>query len=246
MANYLTDMFYGPNDHQAFCRGLQQAIDQLAPEGIFLGDQLFTFGRNLSFLSDASFMRAVESHARTKDEKGVIWRTYILCWAAKRALSIDGDFVECGCYKGVTARIVADYVGFGAVDRHFYLYDLFEHDSGMDHHKMDEHAPQLFESVKARFHDLANVSVIKGKVPESFSHALPDKIAFLHIDMNSPDAEIGALNVLFERVTKGAVVIFDDYGWHAYRAQKKAEDQFFTARGYQILELPTGQGLLIA
>jgi predicted O-methyltransferase YrrM len=99
--------------------------------------------------------------------------------------------------------------------------------------------------VKQRFADMPNVTVIKGAVPESFSQGTPEKIAFLHIDMNNAEAELGALEALYDRITPGAVIVFDDYGWLAYREQKIVEDKFFAARGNQILELPTGQGILI-
>lgn len=42
----------------------------------------------------------------------------------------------------------------------------------------------------------------------------------------------------------GAIVL-DDYGWSVYREQKLLEDAWFAERGYQGLELPTGQGLVI-
>ena len=35
--------------------------------------------------------------------------------------------------------------------------------------------------------------VVRGIVPDSFAQAVPEKIAFLHIDMNSSKAEIAAL-----------------------------------------------------
>lgn len=245
MRNHLSTVFFGPKNIDAFCAGIQGAIDQVPPSGIYVGDNLFTFGRNLSFLDDEAFMAAVERHTETAIEKAVIWRTYVLCWAAKRALRLDGDFVECGCYKGVSARIVCDYVRFGSTGRHFWLYDLFEHADGMAHHSMPEHSGDLFEAVQARFIELENVSVIKGRVPESFAQGMPEKVAFLHVDMNNAAAEAGALEVLFDRITPGAVVVFDDYGWTGYRAQKLAEDRFFAARGLQILELPTGQGLVV-
>ncbi|MEM7651983.1 MAG: TylF/MycF/NovP-related O-methyltransferase, partial [Pseudomonadota bacterium] len=89
------------------------------------------------------------------------------------------------------------------------------------------------------------VHVIQGAVPESFSQGMPEKISFLHIDMNNADAEVGALEQLFDRVVDGAVILFDDYGWLGYREQKVAEDAFMAARGYQIVELPTGQGMVI-
>jgi hypothetical protein len=50
---------------------------------------------------------------------------------------------------------------------------------------------------------------------------------------------------LFDRVAVGGVVIFDDYGWILHKKQKDAEDRFMSERGQEILELATGQGLLI-
>ena len=56
---------------------------------------------------------------------------------------------------------------------------------------------------------------------------------------------MAALEHLFDRVTKGGIIIFDDYGWSGYVKQKIAEDAFMAARDHYIMELPTGQGLLI-
>jgi hypothetical protein len=74
---------------------------------------------------------------------------------------------------------------------------------------------------------------------------MPEQIGFLHIDLNSPRAEIAVLERLFDRVQPGGVVVFDDYGWKIFRKQKQAEDAFMRSRGYEILELPTGQGLVV-
>jgi O-methyltransferase len=82
-------------------------------------------------------------------------------------------------------------------------------------------------------------------VPDSLANAAPNKIAFLHLDLNNADAEVGALEVLFDRMVPGAIMVLDDYGWLAYEAQKIAEDDWLGKRGYRVLELPTGQGLLI-
>ena len=103
----------------------------------------------------------------------------------------------------------------------------------------------LFADVKARFADLKNVDVIQGSVPEILQEQAPKQIAFLHLDLNNAEAELGALGVLFDRVVPYGVVILDDYGWSHYRAQKDAVDPFFEARGHRVLELPTGQGLVI-
>jgi hypothetical protein len=46
-------------------------------------------------------------------------------------------------------------------------------------------------------------------------------------------------------VLPGGGVVFDDYGWKMFHKQKKAEDDFMHRRAYEILEMPTCQGLVL-
>ena len=164
--------------------------------------------------------------------------------AARQALRREGGFIECGCYQGTTTRILLDAVDLH--DREVFLYDLFDHDpSTMAHERMPDHSASLFETVHQRFADFQNVRVIQGAVPESFSHGLPDKIAFAHIDMNNAPAEIAALDAIEDRLVPGAVIVLDDFGAIFYRAQHLAETEWFAKRGIAVLELPTSQGLAI-
>ncbi len=247
MANYMNAVFYGLNDFQAFCEASQSMINQIkAPDGIFIGDNLIAFNRNLSFLGDAKMMAAVKEHAETEEEQAAIWRTYLNCWCARRAMVLEGDLVECACYRGITARIMADYVDFAASDKTMWLYDLFEHDDEtMRHHDMPSHGEGLYKEVQDRFSGFPNVNVIQGEVPAILTEQAPEKIAHLHLDLNDATTELGALEFLFDRMTPGGTIVFDDYGWLAYREQKRVEDVFLAERGYMVFELPTGQGLLI-
>ena len=242
--NFLSSVFFGVGPQ--FLQGIQQAVNNTAPDGIFTGDNLFTIGRNLGFLEDRAFMEARQKHEETGIEQAIAWRHYVLAWTARSVISrkIPGDFVECACYKGTSARIICDYVDFRNSDKTYYLYDLFEHDESMVHHAMPEHGKSLFETVTGRFTDFPNVKVTRGHVPEVLDEISPESISFLHIDLNNAPAEIGALERLFDRLSAGGILILDDYGWRAYRAQKEAEDPWLAARGYQVLELPTGQGLV--
>jgi len=245
MKNHLTTLFYGVQNFDEFIKGIQQAVNQLPPKGIFTGDNLFTYSRNLGFLDDEAFMAAFNKNVETEEEKSIIWRNHTLCWAAWNAMRLDGDLIECACYKGTTARIVCDYLDFGKSEKQYYLYDLFEHSVEMDHHGLPDHGVDLYEKVKQRFADLKNVHVIQGSVPEIMHQFAPEKISLLHLDLNGAAAEVGALEFLFDRIVPGGVIVLDDYGWLGYSAQKKAEDPFFAARGYRVLELPTGQGMVI-
>ncbi|MDF2116370.1 class I SAM-dependent methyltransferase [Roseiarcaceae bacterium H3SJ34-1] len=246
--NYLTSIFFGVRDNSEFLRGVQHAINNIgSQDGIYSGDNLFTFGRNLGFLEDKKLLKSFKRHSETPIERAILWRVAVAVWGALNGVRLaEGDFVECACYKGMLARIICDYVDFAArLDRHYYLYDLFDHEPGLAHHSMPEHGKDLYDRVKQRFSDTPNVTVTRGSVPDVLSEVAPQKIAFMHIDLNNARAEIGALEILFDRLVPGAVMILDDYGWKAYRAQKQAEDPWLARRGYHVLELPTGQGLVI-
>ena len=110
---------------------------------------------------------------------------------------------------------------------------------------MPEHGPDLAARVRARFNRWDNVIVTQGKVPDVLADVAPQRIAFLHLDLNNAEAERGALALLFDRVTTGGMIVFDDYGWSGYRAQKDSADAFMKSQGLSVLELPTGQGLVV-
>ena len=244
---FMTPSFFGVSDAEKFWRGVDLIVESM-PEsrGIFASDNLFAFQRSLGFMRDGPLVSAYQAHCETVAEKGALWRLVTLAWAARSAAPLDGDFVECGCYRGTTARVLCDLVEFtGNIRRRYYLYDLFEHDASMPHHAMPDHGPGLTAQVRARFANLPNVVITEGRVPDSLAIAAPDKIAFMHLDLNNADAEIGALEVLFDRVVPGGIVVLDDFGWLGYERQRIAEVEWFGARKYQILELPTGQGVVV-
>jgi O-methyltransferase len=242
--SFRSRFFWGVRDHTAFNKGLDElAAAANVKNGWYAGDNLIAFGRNLGFLTDKPFIEAWQTHATSPAERGVLWRYVTSVWAARQAARLEGDFVECGCYKGATAHILLDTIDLSA--RQYFLYDLFEHDASMQHHAMPEHSAQLYDQVKARFEPFPNVHVIKGSVPDSFAQGLPERVAFAHIDMNNVQAEIGALEVLADRFIPGAMIVLDDFGQTPYRAQHLAETTWFKDRGRYVLELPTSQGLVI-
>jgi hypothetical protein len=232
---------------------------------VFWGDRLLTLDKSAGFFDDPRFLAAYQhicgSHVYDAYDSPhtIAWRLHTLTWAAQRAMRLEGDFVECGVFKGDMAWVVTQMVDFAHCPKTFFLYDTFagfspKYSSPEDYPDdpgfmafadgiyKDE---SIYPTVLDKFKDMPNVRVIRGTVPDSFAEALPERIAYLHIDLNSPAAEVAALEVLFDRVTTGAAIVFDDYGWHIFRKQKEAEDRFFAAHGHEVLELPTGQGLVI-
>ena len=110
---------------------------------------------------------------------------------------------------------------------------------------MPAHSKSLYEVVKNLFKNDKNALIIKGMLPDILEKNAPEKISFLHLDLNSVEGEISTLEVLFDKVVSGAIIILDDFGWFGYRKQCRAELKWFANKGYQILEMPTGQGMVI-
>jgi hypothetical protein len=198
-------------------------------------------------LDDKPFVAAWTSNAEGLSDMAVLWRRYILATSAFHCVQLGGDFVECGAYTGVGMKTVIDYLGGKTFPRRFWGYDVFEHKSGMPNIPMEGlKEPGLYERVKAKFEGYPQVRLMHGMIPDIFSVGCPDRIAYLHIDLNQAPAEIAALEHLFHRVVPGGMVILDDYEWATvYRAQKLAEDPWFERRGHRVMPLPTGQGLVI-
>ena len=243
-------MFYGLTKESA--EAVEAAIAALgaAFARTFAADMLVTFDRNQGFLDDPDFMRAFNAIAQSPTEQSLLWRLHVFCWCARNGLRRDGDFVECGVFEGFSVAVAAQLLDFAHTRRRWYLYDTFAgippDQIGTGHVSPQAYAdPNLFGRVEARFEKYPNIEVIQGRVPEVLAEVAPQRIAFLHLDMNSAQAEVGALEILYERVVEGGQILLDDYGWLTYREQKAAEDLFFGRYGVPVLELPTGQGLVV-
>ena len=243
--NFFMPTFWGTSNPEAVSAAAKEIVS-LGSSGHHFADNFLTWGRNMSMLDDRPFVRAWESNIESPSDEAIVWRRYVLACAAYHCVQLDGDFVECGAYTGVGMKTVADYLGGPAFPKTFWGYDLFEHDPSMAHHSMPEHGEGLYARVQKKFSAYPQIRLIKGLIPEVFENDCPDRIAYLHIDLNQAPAEIAALDHLFDRMVPGGILILDDYEWSGfYRPQKLAEDQWFEARHYRVMPLPTGQGLVI-
>jgi O-methyltransferase len=218
---------------------------------VYANDNLIALNRNLTFLKDEAFVKSFEKNVRTAQEKSLLWRIHTLAWAANHCLSVDGDYVECGVWHGFSMAVVADYINFATLqDRTMYLYDTFvgipdDYNTENRSNAVYENEPDLYEKCVKRFSVYPNAKVVKGAVPASFEESSPEKIAFWHIDMNSSKSELEALEHLYDRVVPGGMIIFDDFGWSGYDRQAWAEIDFMKKRGHHVLEIPTGQGVVV-
>ena len=208
-----------------------------------------------SFLDDARFMAAYDSGRSTGSwpHGELHWRAHVICWAAARGAHLEGDFVECGVNRGGFALTAMKYVDFEKLGKRFFLLDTFE---GLVAEQLtsEERRAGLrgggyepcYEAVLRTFAPYGPaVRIIRGMVPDTLSQVDAGRIAFLSIDMNAREPEIAAAECFWDRMSPGAVMILDDYGWRKHAAQRLAFDEFALRRGVPLLVLPTGQAVIV-
>jgi O-methyltransferase len=215
---------------------------------------------NCDCLVEERFAQAFQKSLTVNDWRGkdgtayeMRWRYYIYCKFAELALRVEGDFVECGVYKGGYALAAMEYINFRKLDRMYYLLDTFEGLSANHLTEIEKKSELLStyshyeESYKAVLDTFKNypVHIIRGTVPETLPECKTNKIAFLSIDMNCTIPEIAALRYFWPKVIPGGIVLHDDYGFAAHIEQKRAIDRLAIELGFSVLSLPTGQAAII-
>ena len=228
----------------------------------FSSEGMSVSGRNITFARDKKFLNLVNSIAEDDKERGKIWRLHVFLWAFINGLKLEGDLIECGVYRGFCSSVACNYTNFHNINKKLFLFDTWD---GIPVDQIDQKEQEIekyfdiinddnyqtndvknFLKVEERFKYFPNVQIIKGRVPEVFKNIrVPSKISFLHLDMNSSIAEIGALEVLFEKMVPGSICLLDDFGMAVAFNQMKAELDWFTNKGYYICESPTSQGIIV-
>lgn len=216
-------------------------------------DGLYTL-HNCDFLKDELFLEAYNLGKGTNswDNADIQWRAHVVFWAASIAKNLDGDFVECGVYRGGYSRGIIHYIDFEKLNKKFYLLDTF---CGLPEKYILSEEKQIgrkpggyeecYEAVKQTFKDFHNVEIIRGAIPDILPLAKIERIAYLSIDMNSVIPEIAAAEYFWDKIVKGGIIVLDDYGYSGYLPQKNAFDEFARKKKVVILQLPTGQGIII-
>jgi hypothetical protein len=181
-----------------------------------------------------------------------LYRMYALNQAIEYVCKADisGDFVECGVWRGGSAMNMAYTLQqLGQTHRKIYLYDTFQgmvEPSDRDTvswfrrkaifrwQRSQKSAQNLWcyaslsdvrSNLLATGYPKENLIFVQGKVEETLSQTLPDKIALLRLDTDWYRSTLHELTHLFPRLTALGVLIVDDYGH--WEGQKQAVDEYF-------------------
>jgi hypothetical protein len=204
------------------------------------------------FLTDPDFERL---YAQTADEwfgADVRWRLWVLLSAVRECFALSGNLAEFGVYRGGCAYMVLSLCRLPE-SRRLFLFDTFEGipaDALTESERTEGLAGGLADtSVEHVVGRLAQwkdqVSIVEGDVFETIPATETGALAFVHLDMNAAAPTRHVLEHIYPRLTPGALVLFDDYGWKGLEAQRSVVDEFFANTPERVVALPTGQGLVI-
>lgn len=224
------------------------------PDPTYSQDALVT-RHNADFMHEPRFAESYRLGKATGSWPGgePAWRTYVACWAAQKALGLEGDFVECGVNRGGMSRAICHYVDFEKVPKLFWLLDTYhglsdelinEEERGQGRTNSKAYYTECYGAVCETFKPYPNVRVVQGIIPASLTQVTAEKVSYLSIDMNCVAPEIAAAEFFWDKLVSGAVMVLDDYGFELHEPQKRAFDAFAEKRGVQVLSMPTGQGLI--
>jgi O-methyltransferase len=210
-------------------------------------------------LEEPRFKNAYKESLRVNDWRGkegeffdMRWRYYIVCYFANKVKHLEGDFAECGVYKGGYAMAIMEYLGFSSLNKKMWLFDTYN-GLALDHLSAQEKESGLFTKYSnyeecyewvCKIFQHYPVEIIKGTVPETLPQCNAEKICYLSIDMNCTSPEIAAAHFFWDKVVPGGIIMLDDYGFIGHEEQHHAFNEFAREKKVQVLQLPTGQGVI--
>ncbi|MCC6322585.1 MAG: class I SAM-dependent methyltransferase [Phycisphaerales bacterium] len=180
-------------------------------------------------------------------------RMYNLYIAMRRVLEsgIPGDIVECGVWRGGSAMLCALMLArAGESARRVWLYDTF---TGMaeptdkDVSSTGATTREIWEASRRTDHnewcyasiedvrrsmastglDPARVEFVQGKVEQTLPARAPAAISLLRLDTDWYESTRAELAHLYPRLSRGGVLLVDDYG--QWMGQRQAVDEFLAA-----------------
>ena len=186
-----------------------------------------------------------------------------LCAATEYVVKADlpGDFVECGVWQGGSMMAVAlTLQRLGAGDRVLWLYDTY---AGMaaptdvDVRILDGATPApdfasgfradgthrwacaalnvVEDNMGSTGYDGRRVRFVPGLVEATLPACAPEQIALLRLDTDFHDSTRHELEHLYPRLTRGGVLVVDDYGsWHGVQ---KAVDDYFAGQPLHLVRV---------
>ena len=175
------------------------------------------------------------------------WRHYIVFNSVLHSINFSDqeevNIVECGVCDGLTVNFAMKACEFKKIHFASYLYDAWAELNSSEEDLRFKYAYLDIETTKYNLKYFAKNTIYnKGFIPDAFINAKnPQKINWLHIDLNSNNATLKTLEFFYNKIIHNGVILFDDYG--GFDDTRKIIDNFFKDKKGHFVSLPTGQAI---
>ncbi len=170
----------------------------------------------------------------------------------KSIVSLPGHILECGVFKGASFIRFCTYreilespfsrkiIGFDTFDEFPRQKDIQDQNFIDSFQASSGTAISLSELEKVLLYKkFQNYELIEGDLSATLPHYIENhpelRLALLHIDVDIYQPTKDALELLYERIVPGGLLVLDDYG--AVAGETIAVDEFFRDKGIKIEKL---------
>ncbi|NTW51582.1 MAG: hypothetical protein HGB22_03225 [Chlorobiaceae bacterium] len=210
--------------------------------------QAFPLATLAPWFADAEFM---DLYNKIKPFTLVdLYRCWELWTIGMQMDGVEGDVLEVGVWKGGTgailARSVKDFEG-----KRVYLADTFSgvvkagvHD---DKYSGGEHSETSVALVTGLMSELSlnNVEVLEGIFPEDTGGKVRSTICMLHCDVDVYESSKDIVEWCLPRLSHGAVLVFDDYGFYGCEGVTRFCDEFKRRKEFRFINNLNGHAIFI-
>ena len=210
-----------------------------------------TTSRIRQFQDDEKFQ---ESKAKTIQQVGIDfeidWRSHVFLWCLKSTQSLPGWAVELGTGKAWMFTMALNHPDIDNLGK-VCLIDRFSNSAvdkvtgvplqGTSHQSYSDNPSSLV----SRFVEHKGVQITQGELPGVLGGLDLPQIRFLHVDLNAAEPEVQSVRILWDRLVPGAIILLDDFGSPEFSESRKAMTELSKELSFEILGIPTGQGLII-
>jgi macrocin-O-methyltransferase TylF-like protien len=158
--------------------------------------------------------------------------------------SMSGDWVQVGVWKGGGALFLRALMKDLGVPSRLHLYDTFDGCRAGSLSQPEDKAfsdalaltdvtdsyEQAARSLLGSFDLSEKVHFHKGDIRQADKSDVPDEISLLHLDVDFYEPTLSALQLLYECVVPGGIILIDDYYLDLVNC-RQAVDDFFLGKG---------------
>lgn len=169
----------------------------------------------------------------------------------KKSLNVPGDIIECGVFKGVglmywlkLLKIFAygedkKVIGFDTFSKFSSQLKAYEKNSAKKYIKESNFKGIDYKKLilKIKENGFENCILVKGEINNTINNFLKQnkglRISLLNIDFDTYTGTKTILQNMYERVSRGGIIILDEYGKSGW-GESDAVDEFFRKKKIKI------------